>query len=269
MAMVILILFSISGVRYPSSSVQILEPSSACITYDSAENIITMTCKSARKLTEKTIGRPIDSQEILGTLHPLNYYYAYGIRNSFGIDFDPVTGDLWDTENGPAYGDEINLVRQGFNSGYTPIQGIWSHGVDPRSNISTWKISSTNPNTFVDFGGRGNYSAPEFIWADTTGVTAVKFFHSDKFGEQYKDDMFVGSIVTGDIYHFDLSEDRTQLILTGELEDKIAETSETGAKDIVFGEGFAGISDLEVGPDGYLYVVSLGQGKIFRIAPSN
>ena len=81
--------------------------------------------------------------------------------------------------------------------------------------------------------------------------------------------MFVGSIVTGDIYHFDLNKDRTQLILTGELEDRIAETSETGAEDIVFGEGFAGISDLEVGPDGYLYVVSLGQGKIFRIAPSN
>jgi aldose sugar dehydrogenase len=43
----------------------------------------------------------------------------------------------------------------------------------------------------------------------------------------------------------------------------------TGARDIVFGEGFAGISDLETGPDGYLYVVSLGQGKIFRIVQSN
>ena len=55
------------------------------------------------------------------------------------------------------------------------------------------------------------------------------------------------------------------LVLTGELEDKIAETRETGIEDIVFGEGFAGVSDLEVGPDGNLYVVSLGQGKIFKI----
>jgi aldose sugar dehydrogenase len=136
----------------------------------------------------------------------LNYYYAYGIRNSFGIDFDPVTGNLWDTENGPAYGDEINLVRPGFNSGYYPVQGIWSHGVDPKSNISTWKIASINPGTFVDFGGKGNYSAPEFIWADTVGVIAVKFFQSDGLGEDYKDDMFVGSIVKGDIYHFDLNQ---------------------------------------------------------------
>lgn len=54
--------------------------------------------------------------------------------------------------------------------------------------------------------------------------------------------MFVGSIVTGNIYHFDLNEDRTQLVLTGELEDKIAETRKTGTEDIVFGEGFAGLA---------------------------
>ena len=55
---------------------------------------------------------------ILGDEDPLNKYYAYGIRNSFGIDFDPVTGNLWDTENGPGFGDEINLVEPGFNSGW-------------------------------------------------------------------------------------------------------------------------------------------------------
>lgn len=38
------------------------------------------------------------------------HQYASGIRNSFGPDFDPVNGNLWDTENGPAFGDEINLV---------------------------------------------------------------------------------------------------------------------------------------------------------------
>ena len=52
------------------------------------------------------------------------------------------------------------------------------------------------------------------------------------------------------------------------MEDKIAETRETGEQDIIFGEGFAGISDSEVGPDGNLYVVSLGQGKIFRVVNS-
>src|SRR6185503_5784112 len=55
---------------------------------------------------------------ILGNQYPLSLYYAYGIRNSFGIDFDPITQKLWDTENGPNYGDEINLVEPGFNSGW-------------------------------------------------------------------------------------------------------------------------------------------------------
>jgi aldose sugar dehydrogenase len=65
---------------------------------------------------------------------------------------------------------------------------------------------------------------------------------------------------------FLLNEDRAELILTGELEDKVTEIRETGEEDIVFAEGFVGVSDLKVGPhDGYLYVVSLGQGKIFRI----
>jgi hypothetical protein len=52
------------------------------------------------------------------------------------------------------------------------------------------------------------------------------------------------------------------------LSDNIIETpASPGLEDIIFGQGFAGITDLEVGPDGYLYVVSIGQGSIFRIVP--
>jgi glucose/arabinose dehydrogenase len=206
-------------------------------------------------------GEPVPSgSSIIGDEIPLNLYYAYGIRNSFGIDFDPMTGNLWDTENGPGYGDEINLVEPGFNSGWVQVQGMSSDKEDDDFNID---------DDLVDFDGKGKYSDPEFEWRQTLGPTAIIFLHSDRLGTQYQNDIFVGSIVTGNIYHFDLNEDRTQLVLTGELEDKIAETRETGEEQIVFGEGFAGVSDLEVGPDGYLYVVSLGQGKIFRVVPSS
>ena len=67
---------------------------------------------------------PINNHK-LGDYFPLNLYYVYGIRNSFGLDFDPVTGNLWDTENGPFFGDEINLVKPGFNSGWAEVQGVW------------------------------------------------------------------------------------------------------------------------------------------------
>jgi glucose/arabinose dehydrogenase len=211
-------------------------------------------------------GEPVGG--IIGDELPLNLYYAYGVRNSFGISFDPMTGKLWDTENGPGENDEINLVEPGFNSGWVQVQGMSSI-----SNNNEFDPENENGDEFassglVDFDGSGKYSDPEFVWSVTLGPTALIFLHSDKLGQQYQNDIFVGSIVTGNIYHFDLNEDRTQLVLTGDLEDKIAETRETGEQDIVFGEGFAGISDLEVGPDGNLYVVSLGQGKIFRIVSS-
>jgi glucose/arabinose dehydrogenase len=67
----------------------------------------------------------IKGGSILGSnKDPINKYYAYGIWNSFGIDFDPVTGKLWDTENGVVFGDEINLVEPGFNSGWNKIDGM-------------------------------------------------------------------------------------------------------------------------------------------------
>ena len=203
-------------------------------------------------------GKPVGSS-ILGNSYPVNLYYAYGIRNSFGFDFDPITGNIWDTENGPGYGDEINLVEPGFNSGWLEITGMSSNADD----------FSPEDDYLVDFDGKGEYSDPEFEWRDTLGPTAVKFLNSDKLRAEYANDMFVGDIVNGRIYHFELNQDRRELILDGLLADKVAATeSVTELEQIIFGEGFGGITDLEVGPDGYLYVVSLGHGAIYRILPS-
>jgi aldose sugar dehydrogenase len=203
-------------------------------------------------------GKPVGSS-ILGDSYPLNLYYAYGIRNSFGFDFDPVTGNIWDTENGPGYGDEINLVEPGFNSGWLEITGM-------SSNADDFDLEDDN---LVSFDGKGKYNDPEFEWRDTLGPTAVKFLNSDKLGVEYVNDMFAGDIVNGRIYHFELNQDRRELILDGLLADKVAATeSVTELEQIIFAEEFGGITDLEVGPDGYLYVVSLGHGAIYKILPA-
>ena len=55
--------------------------------------------------------------------NPLDHYYAIGIRNGFGLAVDPVTGNLWDTENGEIFFDEINLVSENFNSGWAVTMG--------------------------------------------------------------------------------------------------------------------------------------------------
>ena len=84
-----------------------------------------------------------------------------------------------------------------------------------------------NPNDdLVNFEGKGKYSDPEFAWIETVGPTALKFLNSDnKLGIQYVNDMFVGDVHNGNIYHFDLNEARTDLILGGGLlADKVADS---------------------------------------------
>lgn len=111
------------------------------------------------------------------------------------------------------------------------------------------------PKELVDFSGKGKYSPPELTWLPPVAPTAIKFFDSDKFGNGYKNDMFVEDANTGSIYHFDLNENRTSLILQGALKDKVANSLEE-SKDVVFANGFGRITDMKIGPDGYLYVLS-------------
>ena len=188
---------------------------------------------------------------ILGSKYPLNVYFAYGIRNSFGMDWDPLTGHLWDTENGPHYGDEINLVDPGFNSGWVKVQGQWTPNFENMGKITHI------PMGLVDFDGRGKYSEPEFMWVVPVAPTALKFFNSSKYGPQYKNDLFVADANTGRIYHFELNENRTGLHLPSLLADRIVYNMEE-MKEITFAKGFGRITDMQLGPDGNLYILSSG-----------
>jgi glucose/arabinose dehydrogenase len=215
-----------------------------------------------------TDGQPIPNSPLgQDTAAPLNLYYAYGIRNSFGIDFDPISGKLWDTENGPKYGDEINLVEPGFNSGWVQVMGIWT----PEGAIGKETAGPVNSNpssNLVDFGGKGKYRAPEFIWFKPVAPTALKFFDSEKLGKQYQNNMFVGDIKNGNLYNFKLNQDRTGLVLNyTTLSNKISNTPQD-SQPLIFASGFeGGITDLQVGPeDGYLYVLTFA-GSIYRITP--
>jgi glucose/arabinose dehydrogenase len=208
-------------------------------------------------------GQIVNGKGILGDEHPLDMYYAYGIRNGFGIAFDPMTGNLWDTENGGNF-DEINLVEPGFNSGWEKVMGKAS------------LMEGFDQNDLVDFNGNGKYSDPEFSWSTgsnfRTAPTSIVFFDSDKLGRKYENGIFVGD-VHGKIYNFALDRDRIKLILNGLLADEVADDL-SELEDILFAEFPGIITDLKVGPDGYLYVLLYQQsdqegGGLFRIVPSN
>ena len=199
-------------------------------------------------------------------LSSLNKYYAYGIRNSFGIAFDPVTNILWDTENGPTEYDEVNVVKSGFNSG-------WRQVIGP---IST---SGITEDELVNFPN-SKYADPVFSWLPSIGITDIEFLNSSKLGDKYANNIFVGDIgdlTNGYLYYFEVNEDRTGI----KFNSNTRSSSQTGLTDLVadneqemsaisLGTDFGGITDIETGPDGFLYILTLdresdGEGKIYRI----
>jgi len=191
-----------------------------------------------------------------GTHGPLDDIYAYGIRNSFGLAFDPSSGGLWDTENGPDRMDEINRITPGFNSGWQDIMGPVS-----RNGGTTGKL--------VSLGSAAHYEDPKLAWATPVAPTDAYFMETNKLGPQYTRDLFVGTVLDGGvIFDINLTRTRRSLNINGPLTDGVADNS-PGAllseqSDIVFGTGFGVVTDIQAGPGG-MYVTSLSKGVLYRI----
>ena len=181
------------------------------------------------------------------SLNAPNEVYAIGIRNTFGLDIDPVTGMLWDTENGVDTFDEINLIEKNFNSGWNKIQG------------------PINDNEIPMIDGY-QYSDPEFSWERAVGVTSIHFIQSALFPE-YENSVLVGSFLGGLLYKFELNENRDGFRFDSDQLKDLVLDNEDNPSEIIFGTGFAGITDIKEGPDGSIYIVTIGDGKIFRISP--
>lgn len=191
-------------------------------------------------------------------------YYAYGIRNSFGLAVDPTTGILWDTENGQFNYDELNVVTPGFNSGWQKIMGPIAR------NVSTPDMNSTKEfqSYLVNFVG-SNYSDPEFSWRETVAPTDITFLNSTKLGEKYAYNIFVGDFKFGNLYFFQLNKNRTDISfdnLTKAVSDRVADSNKE-LSQLIVGTGFGSITDLETGPDGSLYILTL-EGNIYRVTAS-
>jgi glucose/arabinose dehydrogenase len=179
--------------------------------------------------------------------------YAMGIRNSFGLAVDPVTGYLWDTENSTNNYDEINLVKPGFNSGWKRVMGP----VD-RDNPDI-DGPQTIPPPFENFV----YSDPEFSFYHAVGLTAIEFPDKGSF-EKYSDWLFVGDYNNGRIYKFQLNSDRTGFVFSNpELSDLVLDDNDE-IDEILFAKGFQTVTDIEFHDDA-MYVVSISDGSIYKI----
>ena len=177
-------------------------------------------------------------------------YVGYGVKSSAAIAFDPVNGNLWAGDNGVASYDEINLVLPGFNGGWSSV-----HGPVVRK--------PGGPPVLVAYPGSA-YRDPAFSWRAPAVPSAMVFLNSGEVGDHYRNHLFVGSAIDGNLYHFKPNSTRDGLVfLSPGMVDRVAD-NHVEASESLFGIGFGSISDLEVGPDG-LYVLSSALGGIFRV----
>jgi aldose sugar dehydrogenase len=127
--------------------------------------------------------------------------------------------------------------------------------------------------SLVDFPG-SKYADPVFSWSQSIGVTDIEFFNSTAFGPSYENGIFVGDITSGTLFYFEPNADRTGISLENDplLSDLVANNDEE-ISSVTFGTGFTGITDIETGPDGNLYILTFdrgadGLGSLYRILPA-
>jgi glucose/arabinose dehydrogenase len=220
--------------------------------------------------------------------------FAYGIRNSFGMAFDPLSGNLWDQENGEDAFDEMNLVEPGMNSGWIQVQG-------PASRVAQFKQIETTSLHHEDFPNLqqfrwgperiadtpaealsrlfvlpgSHYSDPEFSWKHVLAPAGIGFLNSRALGPQYFGDLFVGFSVNDDplgggLMRFNLTGNRRKIgVDDPRLEDRVADNptfhDPTESESLIVGRDFGIVTDIHTAPNGNLLVVSLDTGTVYEI----
>jgi glucose/arabinose dehydrogenase len=214
--------------------------------------------------------------------------FAYGVRNSFGLAFDPLSGNLWDQENGEDAFDELNLVERGSNSGWIQVTGPASrvaqfkqiettslhHEDFPNLQQFRWgpeRIADTPPEAlsrlFVLPGS--HYSDPEYSWAHVLAPAAIGFLNSNALGPQWFGDLFVGFSVNDDplgggLMAFELTGNRRRI--AGDIVADNATFHDPSAnRPHIVGTNFGIVTDIQTAPNGNLLVVSLDTGTVYEI----
>jgi len=234
----------------------------------------------------------------------LQRVFAYGVRNSFGMSFDPKSGELWTSENGGRAFDEINRVERGFNGGWVQVMGPL-HRIDEYKSIEVAVgIGANGPNglqqlrfpaasiqddfnrarqVLFDLPG-SRYRDPQFAWKYPVPPAGLGFVNGTGLGAQYDGDLIVGSAVfrpvaappsvmanPGNLYRFRLNEERKKLaFVSPALKDRVADNTGrddfmTEGEEILWGLNFGIVTDIQTGPDGGLYLVSPSAGSIRKI----
>lgn len=220
----------------------------------------------------------------------LQKIFAYGVRNSFGLAFDPVSGDLWDEQNGDDAFDEINRVTAGANMGWIQTMGPASRVGQfralelslPPSDLqqARWSpaeiaLSSDVALSRLVMLPGAHYDDPEFSWKWAVAPAAIGFLRGNGLGADYANDLFVAAsrttLLNGYLFRMKLSADRHDIASTDtrvadKVADNLAKFEITESESFRFGSGFGIGTDIQTGPNGNLFVVSLSNGAVYEIS---
>jgi glucose/arabinose dehydrogenase len=219
----------------------------------------------------------------------LQKIYSYGHRNSFGLAVDPLSGNVWDQENGDDSFSELNRLEPGMNGGWIQIAG-------PAERVAQFKEIETTfgaqalqqirwpPTNIADTPEEAlsrlfmipgaHYSDPEFSWKWEVAPAGIGFVVGRALGPQFEGDLFVGAatpnLVGGYLFHFNLTGNRLKIgVDDPRLEDRVADNLAkheiTESESLLIGQNFGVLTDIETGPNGNLFVVSLTQGTVYEI----
>jgi aldose sugar dehydrogenase len=220
--------------------------------------------------------------------------FSYGHRNGFGMAVDPVKGNIWMQENGDDTFSEINRLVPGMNGGWIQIMGpverleqfkeIETTFFAPPStypNLQQLRWPPTNiadsPDEALDrlFMLPGSsYTDPAFSWKWEVAPGGIGFVTSRALGPQFQNDLFVGAATPllegGYLFHFNLTGNRNKIAVDDpRLEDRVADNLAkheiTESESLLIGRNFGVITDIETGPNGNLFIVSLTNGVVYEI----
>ena len=241
-------------------------------------------------------GQIEENPQVTANIHKV---FAYGLRNSFGFDFDPRSGNLWLEQNGDDAFTELGLVQPGMNGGWIQVMG-------PLARIDQFKLIETtmfggnlqqarwSPTNIADSPEEAlarmvmlpgaHYSDPEFSWKFEVAPAGIGFMDGRGIGPQYDGDLFVGAarpfLEGGFLWHFNLTGNRRKIgVDDPRLEDRVADNLDkpsptdpeanrralVESESLLFGRNFGVATDIRTGPNGNLFVVSLSNGAIYEI----
>jgi len=187
-------------------------------------------------------------------------YFAVGVRNSFGLAFDPKSKRLWETENGDTLWDELNIVPAGFNSGSNYVMGPLSDATNQgkkRAEVPADRLLGSK------------YGDPVFSWYRCRGLTCLAFLATDAYGAENRETLLVAEVNGMWVMQFRLNADRDRVkvdskalagrVVMGDTLDAV----EKNQKEIMFARRAGTVTDMQLGPDGLMYFCSYRDGVVY------